>query len=59
MLGGGVPINLVQQQADHSSVAMTAIYVGKSAGASEELKKADIMKNSQGPHGRRLVMKKT
>lgn len=44
MLGGGVPINLVQQQADHSSVAMTAIYVGKSAGASEELKKVNIMK---------------
>lgn len=30
MLGEGVAINLVQQQADHSSVAMTAIYVGKS-----------------------------
>lgn len=38
MLGEGVAINLVQQQADHSSVAMTAIYVGHKATAQEELK---------------------
>ena len=38
MLGRGVPINLVQQQADHSSVAMTAIYVGKTATVSEPIK---------------------
>ena len=37
-LEGGIPINIVQQQADHSSVAMTAIYVGKKAKATEELK---------------------
>ena len=38
MLGEGVAINLVQQQADHSSVAMTALYVGHKSTASEELK---------------------
>ena len=42
MLGGGVPINIVQQQADHSSVAMTAIYVGKSASVSKVIREADI-----------------
>ena len=40
MLSDGVAINLVQQQADHSSVAMTALYVGHKATASEELKEA-------------------
>lgn len=40
MLGEGVAINLVQQQADHASVAMTALYVGHKATAQEELKKA-------------------
>ena len=40
MLSGGVAINLVQQQADHSSVAMTAIYVGRKPSASDELKGA-------------------
>ena len=43
MLDKGIPINLVQQQADHSSVAMTAIYVGKRVTANEELRKADIL----------------
>lgn len=43
-LEGGVPINMVQQQADHSSVAMTAIYVGHKAQASEELKKIHVGK---------------
>lgn len=43
MLGDGVAINLVQQQADHATVAMTAIYVGHKATASEELRKADII----------------
>ena len=38
MLSDGVAINLVQQQADHSSVAMTAIYVGHKATASDGLK---------------------
>lgn len=47
MLGDGVPINLVQQQADHSSVAMTAIYVGQKAEATEELKETSII-----PHER-------
>lgn len=40
MLGAGVPINAVQQQADHSSVAMTAIYVGRTGKASETIKDA-------------------
>lgn len=42
MLSSGVPINLVQRQADHSSVAMTAIYVGNKADANGELKHAKI-----------------
>ena len=45
MLNSGVPISFVQQQADHSSVAMTAIYVSNTAGqARKELKGADIIK---------------
>ena len=43
MLGDGVPISFVQQQADHCSVAMTAIYVGKSPAANAELRTADIL----------------
>jgi len=43
MLEVGIPINLVQEQADHSSVAMTAIYVGKHHTANEQVKGADIM----------------
>lgn len=43
MLESGVAINLVQQQADHSSVAMTAIYVGKSPAANAELKKSSTL----------------
>ena len=42
MLSNGVPINLVQQQADHSSVAMTAIYVGKSERADSVLKEIEL-----------------
>ena len=44
MLNGGMPINLVQQQADHSSVAMTAIYVGKKAQATDALKEAELLR---------------
>ena len=43
MLKDGVAINLVQQQADHSSVAMTAIYVGKSPAANKQLQGIDIL----------------
>ena len=43
MIGEGTAINLVQQQADHSSLAMTAIYVGKKTDASEELKATKIL----------------
>ena len=42
-LESGIPINLVQQQADHSSVAMTAIYVGKRKEATDTLRKAAII----------------
>ena len=43
MLGDGISINLVQQQADHSSVAMTALYVGRRADASDVIRKTDIL----------------
>lgn len=43
MIGSGVPVSFVQQQADHSSVAMTAIYVGKSPAANRELQGVDIL----------------
>ena len=43
MLGEKVPISFVQQQADHQSVAMTAIYVGKSPVATDILKGVDII----------------
>lgn len=44
MIGEGTAINLVQQQADHSSLAMTAIYVGKKPSATDELKATRILK---------------
>lgn len=43
MLGSGVPISLVQKQADHSSVAMTAVYVGQLANANEKIKTINII----------------
>ena len=49
MLGEGVPINLVQQQADHSSVAMTAIYVGKQSQSDSRIRNVDIIKNDNSP----------
>lgn len=49
MLGEKVPISFVQQQADHSSVAMTAVYVGKSALAMDELKAVDILPRREQP----------
>lgn len=47
MLGNGVPINLVQRQADHSSVAMTAIYVGSKPQAAERLRSASIIRKEE------------
>jgi integrase len=44
MLTDGVPVNLVRQQADHSSIAMTAVYVGTKANAQEEIRKAGILR---------------
>lgn len=43
MITEKIPINLVQKQADHSSIAMTAIYVGALPEASAELKKVNIL----------------
>ena len=43
MLSEGVAINFVQQQADHSNVAITSIYIGKKNGANEELRNIDII----------------
>lgn len=44
MIGDGVPINLVRQQADHSSVAMTAIYVGRKPSSDERIRQVEIIK---------------
>lgn len=38
----GIPINVVADQADHSSVAVTAIYVGRQAKAAEEIINVDV-----------------
>ena len=44
MVSSGVPLTSVQQQADHNSVAMTSIYVGKNRKkAEEDLKNVDIL----------------
>lgn len=43
MLGQGVPASFVKQQADHSSLAMTSAYLGKSSKANDKLKKVDII----------------
>ena len=43
MLSKGVAINVVQHQADHSSVAMTAIYVGNKPEANQQLKNTRIV----------------
>ena len=50
MLTEKIPINLVQKQADHSSVAMTAIYVGDLPEANTELKKVNIL-----PYGNETI----
>lgn len=42
MASANVPINLVQQQADHSSLSITSIYVGKTS-ATKELKEVEIL----------------
>lgn len=48
MISEGVPVSFVQQQADHSSVAMTAIYVGKMANkANQELKRVDLLNGNK------------
>ncbi len=45
MLDSGVPINIVQQQADHSSVAMTAVYVGKKSSADRRIMEAELIRS--------------
>lgn len=42
MIDIGIPLTFVQQQADHSSIAMTAIYVGRSPAANDALKEVDV-----------------
>lgn len=44
MLGSGVPVSFVKQQADHHSLAMTSIYLGQVREASTTLKNAKIIK---------------
>ena len=44
MLGAGVSIDLVKKQADHSSITMTEIYVGRRSDADEKLRAATILK---------------
>ena len=44
MLGSGVPVSFVKQQADHHSLAMTSVYLGQVQGANETLKKTKIIK---------------
>ena len=43
MAAAGVPVSFIQQQADHSSLAMTSIYCQRSGKATEELKGLDIL----------------
>ena len=44
MLGSGVPVSFVKQQADHHSLAMTTIYLGHTSKANDTLKKTKIIK---------------
>lgn len=43
MAESGMPLNFVQQQADHSSLEMTSIYIGMSGKATDEIRKASIL----------------
>ena len=43
MATSGVAINLVQQQADHSNVAITSVYLGKAPEACERIRKVKIL----------------
>ena len=47
MAAAGVPVSFIQQQADHSSLAMTSIYCQRSGKATEELKGVDILNVSE------------
>jgi integrase/recombinase XerD len=47
MLNNGVPINLVQKQADHSSVAITSIYIGQNSQADSKIKAADVLNQNE------------
>lgn len=47
MAAAGVPVSAIQQQADHSSLAMTSIYCQRSGKATEELKGVDILNVSE------------
>lgn len=43
MIGAGVPVSFVKQQADHSSLSITSIYLGRSSRANEEIRNLDIV----------------
>ncbi len=43
LAAAGVPVSFIQQQADHSSLAMTSIYCRRTGKATEELKGVDIL----------------
>lgn len=43
MLGSGIPASFVKQQADHSSLSMTSVYLGKSVHATAEIKGLNIL----------------
>lgn len=45
MLGSGVPASFVKQQADHSDLSITSVYLGKSTKAAEEIKGLNILHN--------------
>lgn len=47
MAAAGIPVSFIQQQADHSSLAMTSIYCQRSGKATEELKGVDILNVSE------------
>lgn len=42
MISQGIPVSFVKEQADHSSLAMTSIYLGKSSEANQALRKLDL-----------------
>ena len=44
MLGSGIPVSFVKQQADHHSLAMTSMYLGQIREANDALRQSHIIK---------------